>query len=701
MTEGKRVETSRPTIAVILCAYTEARWDDLVTAVESIQAQSLMPDEIVIVIDHNPDLLQRAQSYFTSLKVVANTGVQGLSEARNSGIAATGAEWIAFLDDDAAAEADWLQNLARALDDPHVLGAGGRINPRWAGGKPAWFPEGFNWVVGCSHRGLPLHTAEVRNLVGASMLIRRSVFETVGGFRSEIGRVGSIPLGCEETELCIRARQRIPGSRFMYEPSAQVWHRVPASRMRWSYFRSRCYAEGVSKAVVAQFVGSKDGLASERAYVLKTLPVGVLRGVADAVIRRDSAGLGRAGAITSGLFFTCLGYLRGVIGRRSSSMSADEAAPAQRPLRILMVSARYFPLMGGTETHIYETARRMAGEGHSVTVLTTDPEGTLPRDEVRENVRILRVKAYPRNRDYYFAPGLFPVIVRGHAGGRWDVVHIQGYHTLVAPLAMLASWLARIPFVVTFHSGGHSSEFRNSLRGIQRRLLKPLLRRAAQLIGVSQFEANFFAESLGLDRARFTVIPNGAHLPALSHPVEPAPYPLIVSSGRLERYKGHQHVIAAMPRVRESRPGARLRIAGSGPYEQALYSLASNLGVSDCVEIGSIPPGNREGMAELFSNASLVTLMSEYEAHPVAVMEALSLKRPVLVADTSGLRELAQKGWVRAVAANASADDLAEAILEELDHPHIPPPISLPTWEDCVAQLLTVYRCVASREQSV
>jgi glycosyltransferase involved in cell wall biosynthesis len=124
------------------------------------------------------------------------------------------------------------------------------------------------------------------------------------------------------------------------------------------------------------------------------------------------------------------------------------------------------------------------------------------------------------------------------------------------------------------------------------------------------------------------------------------------------------------------------------------------LGVEEHVEIASVPPSNREGMAELFSRASLVTLFSEYEAHPVAVMEALSLKRPVLVADTSGLSELARKGLVCAVPPDASSDDLAAAILQQLASPLIPTDIALPTWDDCAAQLLAIYQRVAPCKQT-
>ena len=673
----------QPKIAVILCAYTEDRWNDLAAAVASVEAGTLRPHQIILVIDHNPALFERARAHFTQAHVIENASARGLSGARNTGIMAADADLIGFLDDDAVAAPDWLEKLSRVLaDDPHVLGVSGWVQPAWVGERPRWFPEEFNWVIGCTHRGVPTTRAEIRNLIGASMLIRTSVFETVGGFRSEIGRVGTIPLGCEETELCIRARQQIPGGRFMIEPSAVIHHKVPAKRARWAYFQSRCYAEGVSKAVVSRFVGSKDALSAERGHAFKTLPAGVLRGIKEAITRRDLSGLGRASAITAGLFITALGYLRG---------KQAKTPVTGRPLRILMVSARYYPLTGGTETHVYEVARRLSADGHHVTVLTTDAQGDLPPRETTAGVEIIRVRAFPRGKDYHVAPRLFPKIVFG----KWDVVHLQGYHTLVAPLAMFAAWISRKPFTVTFHSGGHSSAARNNLRGMQRRILKPFLSRAAQLIGVSQFEADFFAESLGFDRSRFVVIPNGAHLPTLDTPLPVDPQPLIVSSGRLERYKGHHHVIAALPHVLQERADVRLRIVGTGPYEDSLHALANSLGVQDQVEIRGIPPGNRQGMAELLARSSLVVLFSEYEAHPVSVMEALSLKRPVLVADTSGLRELAQQGLVSALPLDSTPNELAAAIIDQIENPPPPVEVTLPTWETCADSLLAVYRRIA------
>jgi len=311
-------ETTRD-ISVIICAYTEKRWDDLVAAVESVRQQTLKFDEIIIVIDHNPILLKKVQDHIPGVCVVENTETQGLSGSRNSGIAVAKGEIIVFLDDDAVATSDWLMFLKEAFSDPQILAAGGPVIPLWLDSEPAWLPQEFYWVVGCTYRGTPQTAQIIRNPIGANMSFKREVFDIVGGFRSEIGRVGTRPLGCEETELCIRARQHWPEKGILYQPEAIVYHRVPASRASWRYFFSRCYAEGLSKAAIARYVGSKDSLSSERSYICQILPGGILRGVMDTLLRYDLTGLLRAGAIAIGLMMTTMGYLAGIIGQRVAS----------------------------------------------------------------------------------------------------------------------------------------------------------------------------------------------------------------------------------------------------------------------------------------------------------------------------------------------------------------------------------------------
>ncbi len=363
-----------------------------------------------------------------------------------------------------------------------------------------------------------------------------------------------------------------------------------------------------------------------------------------------------------------------------------------------MVTARYVPFAGGVENHVHQVARRLARRGVDVTVLTTDPRGQWPAREDEEGVHIRRVRAWPANRDYYFAPSLLNVLTPGS----WDVVHIQSYHTLVAPMAMWAARRAHIPYVVTFHGGGHSSRLRNTLRGLQWQLLRPQLARASRLVATARFEIGLYSRALKIPPDRFVYSPNGGDLSANRHLALSAPDPsLLISIGRLERYKGHDRIIAAMPHILAQRPDVRLRVLGSGPYEQALCNQVRKLGLVDRVEIRGVPLAERHAMAETLARAAMVVLLSEYETHPMAALEAIGLRRSVLVADTSGLSELAEQGWARAIPLDSSPEQVAAAVLAQLENPCAPPDITLPTWDDCANQLYDLYLETAQHAASL
>jgi glycosyltransferase involved in cell wall biosynthesis len=298
-------------ISVVICAYTEKRWTELLKAVDSVKKQSLPPKEIIIVIDHNPSLAKLARTVFKGELLVENNKPRGLSGARNCGIEASHGEIVAFLDDDALADPDWLEKLIPHYENPKVIGAGGKIEPVYLKGRPTWFPEEFDWVVGCTYKGLPENVAAVRNLIGCNMSFRREVLERTGGFQVGVGRVGTSAAGREddETEFCIRSSQTIKDGVFLYDPGARVRHRVPSERASWRYLLQRCYSEGLSKAQLARLVGARDGLASEWQYTLKTLPKGIGRGFVDFITRQDLGGLGRVFAILAGFAATASGYV--------------------------------------------------------------------------------------------------------------------------------------------------------------------------------------------------------------------------------------------------------------------------------------------------------------------------------------------------------------------------------------------------------
>jgi len=304
--------TRHLTTSAIVCAYTERRFSDILAACNGLRRQSRPIDDVLIVVDHNPRLLERLSQAIAGVRLIPNHQAPGLSGARNTGVENTSGDILLFLDDDATPETNWVARMIDPFSAPEVMVVGGAAHPRWPNKRPKWLPSELDWVVGCSYAGLPAELARVRNPIGAAMAIRRSVFELVGGFLEQVGRVGSLPRGCEETEICIRLQQTDSSAVVMYEPMAIVHHRVTLERTSWRYLGRRCFAEGVSKALVAKLVGRADALASERAYLRHTLP--------SALKRELAAGqVGRATAIVTGVTCTGVGYFWGSLGNRPIS----------------------------------------------------------------------------------------------------------------------------------------------------------------------------------------------------------------------------------------------------------------------------------------------------------------------------------------------------------------------------------------------
>jgi len=317
--------------SVVICAYSEERWDLLCDAVESVGNQTLTAYEVIVVVDHNERLLRRVRAAFPSVRVVRNEQPRGLSGARNAGVHHATGDVVVFLDDDARAEPDWLLRLLEPYRRPEVIGTGGEVIPRWEAEPPRWLPPEFYWVIGCSYVGLPVEPREIRNPLGANMSFSHDALDRIEGFTPGIGRIGTVPFGCEETELAIRVG-RETGGIVVYLPSARVEHFVPSTRTTWHYFATRCWSEGLSKSYVAASVGRDDALSTERSYVTRTLPRGILRSAADAA-RGDIYGLARALAIVAGAGITAAGYAAGVFGSAKAALH-DRRRAAPPPERL-------------------------------------------------------------------------------------------------------------------------------------------------------------------------------------------------------------------------------------------------------------------------------------------------------------------------------------------------------------------------------
>jgi glucosyl-dolichyl phosphate glucuronosyltransferase len=305
---------NRPTVSVVICAYTEDRWPRLKESVASVEAQTAPPIEIIVCIDHNEELLRRSEEYFGKGRpagsapsiVLANKYDGRLGSARNTAAELASGEVLAFLDDDAAAAANWLEELIAPYDDERVGAVGGAPLPEFEARRPRWFPREFDWVFGCAYRGLPLARAPLAHLIGANMSVRRSAWREVGGFHSD---------DHDDMDMCHRiayAQHRV-----LYEPRAVVHHFVPASRTTWHYFWRRCYLVNQGKVAAFANMRKASNLHAELAFVTRTLTTGVRAEIRQAV-RGDLYGLARIGAMMAGIALAGLGHLSGKLRLRWS-----------------------------------------------------------------------------------------------------------------------------------------------------------------------------------------------------------------------------------------------------------------------------------------------------------------------------------------------------------------------------------------------
>ena len=321
-----------PTATVIIPAYTLDRWDLLNAAVASVEAQICPPLELILCIDHNPELFRRCEEKWAKeispagfpIRVIANRFDQnddgagahvkahgskrrfGAGWARNSGAETALGDILVFLDDDAAADPDWLAFLLAPYGSATTVAVGGAPLPAYETARPTWFPANFDWVFGCAYAGMPEKLAPLAHLIGANMSVRRDVFDAIEGFHS---------IDFDDLDLCMRVAAHCPGSELLYEPKAIVHHFVPAQRVAWRYFWRRCFFVNREKVEAFAEMGEAANIRAEREFVQRAMTQQASREMAD-ILRGQWDGFLRLGAMFVGVMMAGFGHVVGRLQRR-------------------------------------------------------------------------------------------------------------------------------------------------------------------------------------------------------------------------------------------------------------------------------------------------------------------------------------------------------------------------------------------------
>ena len=295
-----------PSVSFVVCAYTEARFEQALRCVRSALDGTRPPEEVLLVVDNNPCLRDRFVKELPGEVIVIDNEGRGLSAGRNTGLRHARSEVVAFVDDDAWPERDCLEHLLRPFANPRVIGVGGRIVPEWEQPKRG-LPEELYWVVGSTYRGHRTDAGPITRPIGANMAARREAILSLGGFSYGFGRNGTSGSN-EEIALFTAVSRTFGADSIWYVPDAVVHHFAPEARCTLRYLLKRSVVEGTTKADVRHLHGT-DSMAHDRGYVIHSLLPGIGRYLVDATLRRERRALAHAGTLVLCFAATAAAYV--------------------------------------------------------------------------------------------------------------------------------------------------------------------------------------------------------------------------------------------------------------------------------------------------------------------------------------------------------------------------------------------------------
>lgn len=271
-----------------------------------------------------------------------------------------------------------------------------------------------------------------------------------------------------------------------------------------------------------------------------------------------------------------------------------------------------------------------------VEVLTTDSTGLLPKQEMINDVKVLRFKSWAPGNAYYFSRDLRTYLLENSRN--WDIVHAHSYHAMPALYASQSKVGNKFVFTPHYHGTGHTP-FRRLLHVPWKYYAGQIFKKSDCIISVSNFERGLIIKNFGLEQRRVVLVPDGLNLREFEAPVGDKPTSSqdtlrILCVSRLEKYKGIQYVLRCLTHLASN---FVLEVVGSGPYKGDLELEAAKLGVSSRVHF--YEGLSREELLARYRSASLFVLLSTYEAFGIVVAEALASGLPCIVSRTAALVE--------------------------------------------------------------
>jgi glycosyltransferase involved in cell wall biosynthesis len=337
-------------------------------------------------------------------------------------------------------------------------------------------------------------------------------------------------------------------------------------------------------------------------------------------------------------------------------------------MKILIITPNYYPRVGGVEVVVKEVTERLAQRGHACTLLTLNSCAVQEEEELN-GVHIKRFSSRISKHMFELSPEMLLYCVRNRrAFNTFDVVHIHNYHSLLSLqmtflLKDVVRTKGRVFFSPYYHATGHTRRASLLLK-ILRPFGRWILRKADAFICISDYEASLVQRDFSVPRDRVWTIPIGVGSISRKRKEKERGEPIsLLYVGRVEEYKGIQHIVEAMAKLKEvHNVSSSLTIVGGGDYANELRTSIKRLGLEGAVRwLARLPPATLD---EEYANADMLLLLSKAESYGLVVAEALAHGTPCIVSKSSALVEFLQQPGCFGIDYPPNDEALAKLILE-------------------------------------
>lgn len=242
-------------LSIVICTYNRSSFlrDGLEAIVKQLLTCSDASIEIIVVDNNSSDdtraIVEQFQNRFSSLSLVyVFEKVQGLSFARNSGIENAKCKFIAFVDDDAVVNENWLSSLFQVINNTNAHVFGGPIYPRFEIPCPDWIDPNYFVRKFKKNDGFLNSMAAIDGFSGGNMCIKKEIFEAIGYFDTNLGMKGDVMGLGEESELFYRLSESSYIARLYNVEDMSISHFEAAEKLKPLYLKNRILLSGQQSA---------------------------------------------------------------------------------------------------------------------------------------------------------------------------------------------------------------------------------------------------------------------------------------------------------------------------------------------------------------------------------------------------------------------------------------------------------------------